>query len=209
MKTKYKKIVYFSILIVLVFIIFGIIDFLKYTLFDPHLYKIYPDISISGYAVVFDQGAMQCSSRHFGIIDKKGKESNLIILGTLDYVDIPLRFVRFVLSFDGTVIASESYCGLDKGTTSYWLAYDFVDSISYGGQWKPREEDPNLIKERNDAIQALLFSRGGIGKEFIEVGFKEENKLSYLEWKRWQKQINKAKDNCKPWTPDDIVQRRE
>jgi len=202
MKTRYKTIIFITILIVLVAVIFGFPEFFKYTFFDPRLQKIYPDKSEPRYAVLFNQGALQGDSTHFGIINEGNSESKLIILGPLRFVDIPLAFQRVIVSSDGSVVASESLFRPynQEDWIPYWLAYDFTNSISYGGAWYPKNEDPNLIEVRGKVIQELLQSRGGIGQEFgyTEI-LEKENKLSYMAWKRWQKQVNKAKNNCQPW----------
>ena len=102
-----------------------------YKLSDPHVYKLFPDKSESHYAVIFNQGAWQGSSKHFGVFDESKSESKLIILGTLNYNDLPLKLQRVVLSTDKSVIAAESYFSPAKRGISYWLAYDFTNSISY------------------------------------------------------------------------------
>ncbi len=117
---------------------------------------------------------------------------------------MPLQLQRIVISTDESVVAAESYCDINNKKMSYWLAYDFRNSISYGSAMYPMNEKTNLIKARGDAIEKLLLLRGGIGQEYSKDKISSmQNKLSYLEWKRWQKQEDKAEENCSPWTPAD------
>ena len=87
----------------------------------------------------------------------------------------------------------------------FWLGYDFENSISYWGKSWPWGEDPNMIEVRGNAIQELLQSRGGNGQEISSPAlFNKENKLSYLEWKRWSKLRRQAIEKYRQWTPADI-----
>ena len=209
------KIEYAIIILILIFFVIAAVEFpgfLMYKYYDPHLKKIYPNKSLSGYAAMFNQGALQGGSEYFGVVDESKTESNLIILGPLSFIDSPLALQRVVVSSDGSVIASESLFRPDgqEDRIPYWLAYDFTNSISYGGALYPIDEDPNLIEVRGKVIQELVRSRGGIGRELSDLIsdlsiYKKENKLSLKEWKRWQRKVDKAKEKCQPWTPDNVI----
>ena len=195
-----------TIVILLIVSFFVLLEYFKYSLFNPHVYKVCSDKSGSRHAIIFNQGALQGYELQFGIIDESKTEPNLTIIGPVNYTDTSFHLIQIVISADKSVIATESYYGLDGGEISYWLAYDFTNSISYGSD-RSRDQNQSLIKVRNKEIQDLLKSRGGVIlliSDTISSGyFNKDNKLSWLAWKQWQKQVDKAKVNCKPWTPAD------
>jgi len=207
MKAKYKKIIAITSLTIVILLVgspFVLMEYLMYRLDGTRLAKISIEDSKSQYVVVYSRGAWQGYTLCFGVVDENKSESNLTILGPVYYADMPLNLESVVISSDGSVVAAQSDIGIVKGCKTYWLAYDFDNSICYGEGIYRINQDPNLILARNNAIHELLQSRGGIAKEFSKDNISEKlNKLSYWEHKRWEKQEKKAKENCKPWAPSD------
>ena len=209
MKAKYKKIISITLITIVILLIasfFVLLEYFKYSLFNPHVYKVCSDKSGSRHAIIFNQGALQGYELQFGIIDESKNEPNLIILGPVNYTDTSFHLMQIVISADQSIVATESYYGLNGGSISYWLAYDFTNSISYGSD-RSRDQNQRLIKARNKAIQDLMKSRGGVRPLISDTisfsYFNKDNKLSWFAWKRWQKQVDRAKENCQPWTfPD-------
>jgi hypothetical protein len=211
MKTKYKTVIlvaFFIIFFALITMFIVGVERFEYGFSNQYLLKIYPNKSESYYAVVYNEESKDGDAQYLGVIDERKKESNLIILGPLYSIvesSSALKFQRIVFSEDGSVIASESDIKIQERKMSFWLAYDFENSVSYWGKSRPRSEDPNMTEIRGKAIQELLQSRGGIGQEFRDLGlFNKENKLSYWEWKRWVKQFRQAIQRSRQWTPADI-----
>lgn len=209
MKAKYKNIIAITsitIMILLIVSIFVLLEYFKYSLFNPHVYKVCSDKSGSHHVIIFNQGALQGYELQFGIVDESKNEPNLIIIGPVDYTDTSFHLMQIVISADQSIVATESYYGFDGEEISYWLAYDFTNLFSYGSG-RSRDQNQSLIKARNKAIQNLMISRGGV-KPLISdaIGFSffnKDNKLSWLAWRRWQKQVDKAKEKSKSWTPPD------
>ena len=211
MKLKQKTIIFLATFLALFLIIlvpvFVFPQFMMYTFYSPRIQRIYTPDSGASYAVLFNQGALQSSSVYLGIVDESKEDPNLIILGPVDFVDITLFFQRIVISLDKTVIAAE----LTYNSKPFWHAYDFANSVCYGSALYPSREDPNMTEARTQAIQKLIQSRGGIKQEFPEIPWNpnEANKLSWSAWRRWQAQVDKAKETRQPWKPIDTVGRSD
>ncbi len=208
MKAKYKKIIAITSITIMILLIAGffmLLEYFKYSLLATRMTKIYTNESNSRCAVVFSYGALQGYTLYVGVVDESKSGPNLTILGPVYYNDIPLKLESVVISSDGSVVAAKSNFYFGQKDTSYWLAYDFKNSICYGEDWSNISRDPKLIKTRGRAISELLQSRGGIAKEFSkdDLSLDYEDKLSYFEWKRWEKQVDKARINCQPWKPSD------
>lgn len=211
MKLKQKTIIFLATFLALFIIILVPVivfpQFMMYTFCSPRVQRIYTPDSGASYAVLFNQGALQGSSVYLGVIVESEADPNLIILGPVDFVDIPLFFQRFVISLDKTVIAAE----LKYDSKPFWHAYDFANSVCYGSALYPSDEDPNMTDARTQAIQELIQSRGGIGQDIREyqTSRNEANKLSWLAWRKWQAQVDKAKEKCQPWKPIDTATPRD
>lgn len=211
MKLKQKIVIFLATFLALFIIIlvpvFVFPQFMMYTFGSPRIQRIYTPDSGASYAVLFNQGALQGSSDYLGVIDESKEDPNLIILGPVRFSDITLFLQRIVISLDKTVIASE----LEYNSKPFWHAYDFANPVRYGSALYPSDEDPNMTEARTQAIQELIQSRGGIGQEIREIPWNpnEAKKISWSAWRKWQAQIDRAKEKCQPWNPIDAATRRE
>ncbi len=179
-------------------------ELLIFKVSSPYVCRIFPDDSKPSYAIVFNQGGLQNGSEYLGVLDANKANLGLVVVGPLDFVDIPLSPVRIVISADRSVVAAESSVREAERLHPYWLAYDFAQSTRYGGSRDATDEDPNLVEARAKAIRTLIESHGGIGRE-IRIEDIEREKLSWLAWRRWRTTVNKALPQCRQWDPCDAT----